>query len=313
MGMAMSLNRPKLLFSVIVPCRDHLKELSGCLAALGHQDIAEKYEIIVVDSGTSDEMLRLIKPLSFVRLVRSSGPLNVAQAKNLGAAEARGDLLAFTDADCRPMSGWLTAAGEAMAGGARLVGGPVLDTNPLQLVSVADNLLQFVDQAPGRPASAAWYLPGCNLALERTLFRELSGFKEHLMRGSDSDFTMSVASRWPTAVRFCPKMKVRHQGRTTLRLLCRHHYDFGYYRCFFGLKLSPRRQCQGRQLRVTLAWSAKRLIYIIGRTLQWYPAAIWKILLLGPLLVLGLLAWACGCQRGCIAAAQSVSDIRATN
>jgi lipopolysaccharide/colanic/teichoic acid biosynthesis glycosyltransferase len=85
--------------SVIVPARDAADTILECLKALNVQSLPrEQYEVIVVDDGSVDETPRIAEPLAD-RVIRQErrGP---AAARNAGAALARGELLAFTDADC---------------------------------------------------------------------------------------------------------------------------------------------------------------------------------------------------------------------
>ena len=93
--------------SVIVP---HLNEPYGlhrCLSSLEAQKRAGiPFEIIVVDNGSQISPVAICAPFENVRLVQelTAGP---GPARNLGATLARGEILAFIDADCIAMPGWL--------------------------------------------------------------------------------------------------------------------------------------------------------------------------------------------------------------
>ena len=45
-----------------------------------------------------------------IRMVRTAVDRGPAPARNLGVSLARGDIIAFTDSDCRPTPDWLAAA-----------------------------------------------------------------------------------------------------------------------------------------------------------------------------------------------------------
>lgn len=111
--------------SVIVPARDAARTLQACLDGLTAQDLEEPFEVIVVDNGSEDgtgaiaERHRVVTRV--LRRARGEGP---GAARNDGAAVARGEVVAFTDADCVPAPGWLREGLEAMEG-ADLVQGRV--------------------------------------------------------------------------------------------------------------------------------------------------------------------------------------------
>src|SRR4029450_11842968 len=83
--------------SVIIPARDSSRELRECLAALG-VSTTRPVEVVVVDDGSSDDTTAVAEAggARTIRLFANAGP---AGARNRGAAAARGDILAFVDAD----------------------------------------------------------------------------------------------------------------------------------------------------------------------------------------------------------------------
>ncbi|MBI5442458.1 MAG: glycosyltransferase [Deltaproteobacteria bacterium] len=92
--------------SVVVPAYNARATLGSCLEGLLAQSAPrESYEIIVVDDGSSDGTGEVARSFP-VRYLRQDnrGP---AAARNLGAREARGEIVLFTDSDCTPDAGWL--------------------------------------------------------------------------------------------------------------------------------------------------------------------------------------------------------------
>jgi glycosyltransferase involved in cell wall biosynthesis len=96
-----------LKLSVIVPAYNAQETIGLTLTALVEQDFQGQYEIIVVDDGSSDQTAQVIR--SFPRVIyihqSNAGP---AAARNIGAKEAQGQVLAFTDSDCIPHKDWLS-------------------------------------------------------------------------------------------------------------------------------------------------------------------------------------------------------------
>ena len=81
--------------TVIIPARDSAATIGRTLEALARQDLAEEFEVIVVDDGSTDgtrEVVRdsALQPKLLAQEHRGPGP-----ARNLGAAEARATVIAF--------------------------------------------------------------------------------------------------------------------------------------------------------------------------------------------------------------------------
>jgi glycosyltransferase involved in cell wall biosynthesis len=96
-----------MIISVVIPAHNEGKNISNCLNGLMRQTFArDNYEIIVVDDGSTDNTPDIVDSFPGVRLIRqkNQGP---AVARNMGAQEARGDIVLFTDADCIPFDNWI--------------------------------------------------------------------------------------------------------------------------------------------------------------------------------------------------------------
>src|SRR5690606_3971666 len=83
-------------------------------------------EIIVVDNGSKHFPEDICSRFSGVRLLLQLVP-GPGPARNLGVAAAKGEILAFIDADCVPDPGWLAAIARrfAEAPGVPILGGDV--------------------------------------------------------------------------------------------------------------------------------------------------------------------------------------------
>jgi glycosyltransferase involved in cell wall biosynthesis len=91
--------------SVIIPVYNGGDKLQKCVSALQRQKTERRYEIIVIDDGSTDRGLEQIRGNGFrVFKQANQGP---AAARNLGVAEARGRIVLFTDADCEPQEDWI--------------------------------------------------------------------------------------------------------------------------------------------------------------------------------------------------------------
>lgn len=95
--------------SAIVPVFNDSEHLKICLEALEKQTYPkELYEIIVVDNGSSDreKVQSIIARFRQAILTDESIPGSYA-ARNKGISLAKGEVIAFTDADCIPAPNWI--------------------------------------------------------------------------------------------------------------------------------------------------------------------------------------------------------------
>jgi GT2 family glycosyltransferase len=100
--------------SVVVPTYRRPELLARCLAALARQQFPpDDYEVIVSDDAADEatwEQVNALHGLNFrVRYVAVAGRHGPAAARNAGWRTAQAPIIAFTDDDCLPDSGWLAA------------------------------------------------------------------------------------------------------------------------------------------------------------------------------------------------------------
>jgi GT2 family glycosyltransferase len=285
--------------TVVIPCRGDWVVLKRCLRALSAQTASFPFEVIVVESSDDRHVEDVVRSLPQARLIRSDVGLLPGAARNRGAQNATGDILAFTDSDCEPDTGWLDSVSKALGQDAKFAGGAVGNSLPLHPIAVADNLMQFADYLSGRPEGPVNALPGCNLAARRLDFDCLGGFRENLDTGEDTLFVELASRRWPGQVVFDPRMRVLHRGRTTLGSFWKHQERFGYHRGVLGLRLKAGFQERGRNIPFVILLCLRRLAYFLTRTIQWEPLGLPRFLVILPLIAFGLAAYGKGFLNGC--------------
>lgn len=217
--------------SVVVPTYRRAAVLRGCLEALAAQDYpVSNCEIIVVDDGGDfNPAVVAGLPGPPVRLVPQPhrGP---ASARNTGARLGTGELLAFTDDDCRPRPDWLTRMAEAHeAHPGALVGGAVvnaLTANPFAQAS--QDLVSFLLDYFPRARALRPFFTSNNMACHRDRFLAVGGFDDTfpLSAAEDRDFS----ERWSGMggqMHFAPAAVVDHcHGLNGWRFL-RQHFRYG--------------------------------------------------------------------------------------
>ena len=243
------------LVSVIIPVWNGRDVIGRCLAALQAQSLsAQQFEIIVVDNGSSDGTAEVARSFAGVDVYEEQRPGSYA-ARNLGLTHARGEYIAFTDADCRPDPAWLeralTAAGRHPDAGvlAGYIGLFEEGDGASPLFADYERLFSFPQSfaARGNCATANWMS-------RREIFTTLGGFDERLKSGGDREMALRIrGASFPLV--YVPDMVVWHPVRATREdLVCkRQRLSGGRW---------DRTQASGRLARVlgvTLYDTARRL------------------------------------------------------
>ncbi len=201
-------------FSVIVCTRNGADRIDDCLKACLTLDYPD-FEIIVVNDGSTDGTQKLLENTKGIRAFHLD-PCGLSAARNHGAAMSTGDILAFTDDDCRPDIHWLSWLAHAFTTTEHAaIGGPNLAPQPDSLS------LALTTAAPGAPThvmlddTTAEHLPGCHLAVRKSAFEKIDGFdKQFHTAGDDVDFCWRLRDAGHT-LGFCGASFVWHHRRAT--------------------------------------------------------------------------------------------------
>jgi GT2 family glycosyltransferase len=172
------------MISVVVAVRDGLPWLDDQLAALAAQHCESEWEVVVADNGSADASAELVcewgDRCRAIRLVDASARRGPAAARNIGVESARGDVLAFCDADDVVQPGWLSAIASSLAD-ADVVAG-AFELGSLNGGERGTPSPAVTRQIGNLPAGLA-----ANLGVRRPAFEAVRGFDEDLHAGEDID------------------------------------------------------------------------------------------------------------------------------
>jgi glycosyltransferase involved in cell wall biosynthesis len=207
---------PTPLVSVIVPTYREAR-LERCLRALTAQDYPH-YEVIVVNNDPSDPLKKTRRRFSTVQFLEESARGSYA-ARNTGIEHAKGEVIAFTDADCIPDPDWLKNGVSALLERKKcgLVAGRI-DTVPMEessptLAEVYDSVLAFPQEDYAKKGFSA----GGNTFTFRSLLRDLDSFNQDLYSGGDADLGKRIVASGHV-VEYAEDAIVKHPARSYLSL-----------------------------------------------------------------------------------------------
>ena len=176
------------MISIIIPTLNEEAHILGCLNSLLSMDYpAKDFEIILVDNGSSDHTRVLAQGLA-TTIIRND-KLNVAGLRNIGVNNARGDILAFLDADCTVSTHWLQAASRYFNDKKIAAWGSPPDI-PDKATWVQKTW--FLVRKNERSRQRVNWLESMNFFTRKELFEKVGGFNESMETCEDVDFCYKV-------------------------------------------------------------------------------------------------------------------------
>ena len=198
--------------SVIVPFYNAEKYIADCIEALLKQRYpTDRYEILMVDNNSADRSAEIVKQFPRVKVLVAPKQGAYA-ARNRAIASARGEIIAFTDADCVPVSNWLAQIAAAMQQpDVDIVIGPRQFANhSLALSLLADYETAKAAAVFSSKTKEIYYGYTNNMAVRKSLFEQIGTFSE-IDRGADTLFVSRAVNTYSCdVVRYMGTLSVKH-------------------------------------------------------------------------------------------------------
>ncbi len=187
---------PRPPVSVVVPSFNQGRFIRETLESCVAQD-HRPLEVIVVDGGSTDETLSVLRGMKAPELTWSSEPdRGVVDAVNKGLARARGDLIAIQSSDDVLVPGAISAAVEALQAdsAAAFAYGDVEHIDATSAVIGADvqggfDLAEYLGRL--------MYVPQPGTVFTRGALNAVGGWREEFSYAADADFWLRLAVRFP--------------------------------------------------------------------------------------------------------------------
>ncbi|HXI32092.1 MAG TPA: glycosyltransferase, partial [Vicinamibacterales bacterium] len=185
------------------------------------------YEIVLVNDGSKDRTSEIARSFRKVRVVDTPNQ-GLSAARNVGLAEATGEIVAYTDADTRVDRDWLTYLVQPF------LNSDVVGSGGPNVVPPDDPpIAQCIARAPGGPTHVllddriAEHVPGCNMAFRRDALLAIGGFNPiYLRAGDDVDVCWRLQQRGGK-IGFASAALVWHHHRGSVKAYWKQQLGYG--------------------------------------------------------------------------------------
>lgn len=215
--------------SVVMPVGSVEPELRQQLVALSGQTFEGSWELVLslntpgVRSDLEQALTAFTASDVDVSIVDSSAVRSASHARNVGAAAAKAERIAFCDSDDIADQAWLAAMVAALDEH-RVVGG-----------FLEEERLAVPGQENWRPPATPGgnptflghdYLVSANMAIWADEFHDAGGFDESLLRGEDIAFSWALIRR-DVVLGYSPDAIMHYRHRKGLWPMMKQHYLYG--------------------------------------------------------------------------------------
>ena len=195
-------------FSIVIPTLNEADYLPGLLKCLQLQQY-QAFEVIVVDAESKDLTIKNAKDF-----MRQNFPLEILQVKkknvgfqrNIGAKEAKGNYIVFFDADVRIPPTYLSELKQRLERESFLLATTFIETEEKSLFKK----ILVLSTNIGLKTFKLCQIPtagGYNIVIDRTVFKRMGGFDEHIVYGEDFDLIRRYQShKIPLSILSSPKI-----------------------------------------------------------------------------------------------------------
>ncbi len=215
------------MVSVVVASYNGERTLDLCLRSLQNLNYPH-YEVILVDDGSTDRTKEIAKLYPYVRHIPHLVNKGLSVARNTGIQAAHGQIIAFTDSDCRADEDWLYyLVGDLLNSKFAGIGGH-------NLLPPDDSwIAASVMASPGGPAHVmltdriAEHIPGCNMAFYKWALEDIGGFDPLFRKAGDDVDVCWRLQQQGYEIGFSPGGFVWHYRRSTVADYLKQQRGYG--------------------------------------------------------------------------------------
>lgn len=245
------MNNP--LVSVVIPTRSiGYFLIFENLPALAEQTYTH-FEVLVLPNEHDITEVNLVRKYPWLRVIPTKGITRPAEKRDLGVAQAKGDIIAFIDDDAYPSPRWLEHAVHIFQTSrntdneddrfnkiAAVCGPGVLPKSAGYEERVFDATLKTRFGSGGyayrfTPKTARFVddFPSMNFLIKKDIFQKVGGFNSDYWPGEDSKLCEDIVYQENHSIYYDPSVLVYHHRRNELTGYLKQHANYGYHRGAF--------------------------------------------------------------------------------
>jgi glycosyltransferase involved in cell wall biosynthesis len=223
-----------MLASIIIPTKNEAMNIGPCLDQVYGQRVAFPFEVVVIDSGSQDRTIDIVKQYPARLLQIAPGEFHHARTRNLGARASSGTYVVFLSGDAIPADqGWLSSLlrnfqepGVAAVYGRQLA---KRDAKPERVFFMQHRYgaRRLVKSATGGTAGKylLYQFSNVNAAIRKDVW-EQTPFPEDINASEDFSFAIQVIKRGHKIV-YEPDAAVFHSHNYSLMKSFQQYFDNG--------------------------------------------------------------------------------------
>lgn len=252
--------------SVIVPIYNGEEDLTDLLDCLIQQTYPkEKTEYFLVDNNSSDRTSDILATavkkanrdgLKFYHLSENQIQSSYA-ARNAGIKASSGEILVFTDMDCRPYPNWVEEMVKPFAtSSVGIVAGELIALKGDSILEKYAERVEIMHQKFLLEHPFCPYGQTANLAIRKKILEKVGLFRPYLTTGGDADICWRIQRETDFKLEYAPKAIIQHRHRSNFKSFQSQFRRYGssnrYLHELHGVELM--REC-----------TVKELVYGVGR------------------------------------------------
>ncbi|MDF1532509.1 MAG: glycosyltransferase [ANME-2 cluster archaeon] len=232
--------QPKI--SIIILTKNNGRTIGDVLKQIHSQQVDDRYEIILVDSGSQDDTLKIISQFKVKLYTIPPAEFGHGKTRNLASGYASGDYLVYLSADAIPANEhWLGNLVDKLADektGAtfgRQV--PYENTTPMEQFFILKNYppeKTIQNQSSSHDLTMNAFFSNVNSAMKRSVWNRFK-FSEMLIISEDHDWARRVQVAG-YRIEYTPDAMVTHSHNYNLLQVFRRYFDSGASFSQMGLK-----------------------------------------------------------------------------